>query len=64
MTERGIGLAATTPQEIVEASAALAEALGYTSFWLNHPGQRDGVAGLVPAAAATSAIDLGEGVVP
>ena len=64
MTERGIGLAATTPQEIVEASAALAEALGYTSFWLNHPGQRDGVAGLVPAAAATSAIDLGVGVVP
>jgi alkanesulfonate monooxygenase SsuD/methylene tetrahydromethanopterin reductase-like flavin-dependent oxidoreductase (luciferase family) len=64
MTERGIGLAATTPQDIVEASAALAESLGYTSFWLNHPGQRDGVAGLVPAAAATRSIDLGVGVVP
>jgi alkanesulfonate monooxygenase SsuD/methylene tetrahydromethanopterin reductase-like flavin-dependent oxidoreductase (luciferase family) len=65
MTERGIGLAATTPPEVVSASAALAEELGYRSFWLNHPGgQRDGVAGLAPAAVATTSIDLGVGVVP
>jgi alkanesulfonate monooxygenase SsuD/methylene tetrahydromethanopterin reductase-like flavin-dependent oxidoreductase (luciferase family) len=65
MTERGIGLAATTPPEIVAAAAAQAEELGYRSFWLNHPGgQRDGVAGLAPAAAVTRSIDLGVGVVP
>jgi alkanesulfonate monooxygenase SsuD/methylene tetrahydromethanopterin reductase-like flavin-dependent oxidoreductase (luciferase family) len=65
MTGRGIGLAATTPPEIVAAAAALAEELGYKSFWLNHPGgRRDGVAGLAPAAAATGSIDLGVGVVP
>jgi alkanesulfonate monooxygenase SsuD/methylene tetrahydromethanopterin reductase-like flavin-dependent oxidoreductase (luciferase family) len=65
MTERGIGLAATTSTDIVAAVAARAEELGYRSFWLNHPGgERDGVAGLAPAAAATRSIDLGVGVVP
>src|SRR5439155_7098144 len=41
-----------------------AERLGYGSFWLNHPGRTDGVAGLAVAAAATEQIDLGVGVVP
>jgi alkanesulfonate monooxygenase SsuD/methylene tetrahydromethanopterin reductase-like flavin-dependent oxidoreductase (luciferase family) len=48
----------------VAATAGLAEQLGYRSFWLNHPGRTDGIAGLVVAAAVTSAIDLGVGVVP
>lgn len=64
VTERGVALAAGTAPEVVAATAALAEELGYRSFWLNHPGQRDGVAGLEPAAGATSRIDLGVGVVP
>jgi alkanesulfonate monooxygenase SsuD/methylene tetrahydromethanopterin reductase-like flavin-dependent oxidoreductase (luciferase family) len=65
MTERGIGLAATTPPEIVAAAATQAEELGYRSFWLNHPGgRRDGVAALAPVAAGTRSIDLGVGVVP
>jgi len=64
MTRRGVGLFAGTPAEVIAVTARSAEELGYRSFWLNHPGSIDGVAALSPAAVATSAIDLGVGVVP
>jgi len=62
--ELGFALRADTDGAIVERCAAEAERLGYGSFWLNHPGRTDGVAGLAVAAAATEQIDLGVGVVP
>jgi len=59
-----VALFAGTPSGVVAATAQLAEELGYTSFWLNHPGSTDGVAGLAAAAGTTETIDLGVGVVP
>lgn len=64
MIRRGVALFAGTPADVVATTARSAEEFGYTSFWLNHPGAVDGVARLAPAALATSAIDLGVGVVP
>lgn len=61
---QGFALFAGTAPEIVRASAREAEALGYTSFWVNHPGATDGLAALAPAAAATRRIALGVGVIP
>jgi hypothetical protein len=50
--------------EIIRASAREAEALGYRSFWVNHPGPVDGLGSLAHAAAETRRVDLGVGVVP
>jgi alkanesulfonate monooxygenase SsuD/methylene tetrahydromethanopterin reductase-like flavin-dependent oxidoreductase (luciferase family) len=60
----GFAVAATTAPEIIRASAREAEALGYTSFWVNHPGKIDGLAALAVAAAETRRIQLGVGVIP
>jgi hypothetical protein len=46
----GFALFAATPPEVIRASAREAEALGYDSFWVNHPGPVDGLASLAPAA--------------
>jgi alkanesulfonate monooxygenase SsuD/methylene tetrahydromethanopterin reductase-like flavin-dependent oxidoreductase (luciferase family) len=64
MQARGIALFAGTAPTVVAGTSELAEAIGYSSFWLNHPGSIDGVARLEAAAGATNAIDLGVGVVP
>ncbi len=64
MEGRGIALFAGTASEVVAETARLAEALGYSSFWLNHPGSTDGIARLAAAAEATSELELGIGVVP
>jgi alkanesulfonate monooxygenase SsuD/methylene tetrahydromethanopterin reductase-like flavin-dependent oxidoreductase (luciferase family) len=64
VTSRGVALFAGTDPAVVASTAQLAEELGYTSFWLNHPGRTDGIAGLRPAAEATTSIELGVGVVP
>jgi alkanesulfonate monooxygenase SsuD/methylene tetrahydromethanopterin reductase-like flavin-dependent oxidoreductase (luciferase family) len=64
VTARGIALFAGTDADVVASTARATEELGYASFWLNHPGQTDGIGGLAPAAAATSTVDLGVGVVP
>ncbi len=61
---RGFALFAGTAPEIIQASAREAEALAYSSFWVNHPGSIDGLAALVPAAAQTRHIELGIGVIP
>jgi alkanesulfonate monooxygenase SsuD/methylene tetrahydromethanopterin reductase-like flavin-dependent oxidoreductase (luciferase family) len=60
----GFALFAAAPPEIIRACAREAEALGYTSFWVNHPGKVDGLAALALAAAETRRIDLGIGVIP
>jgi len=60
----GFALFAGTPADVITASAREAEALGYTSFWVNHPGATDGLASLGTAAKATRRIELGIGVIP
>ena len=61
---RGFALFAGTTPEIIRASAREAEALGYSSFWVNHPGSIDGLAALAFGARETKSIELGIGVIP
>jgi alkanesulfonate monooxygenase SsuD/methylene tetrahydromethanopterin reductase-like flavin-dependent oxidoreductase (luciferase family) len=61
---QGWALFAATAPEIIRATAREAEALGYTSFWVNHPGATDGLAALAHAAGETRRIELGVGVIP
>ncbi|MBI4255061.1 MAG: LLM class flavin-dependent oxidoreductase [Candidatus Rokubacteria bacterium] len=61
---QGFALFAGTAPEIVRASAREAEGLGYTSFWVNHPGATDGLAALAHAAGETRRLELGIGVIP
>ncbi len=61
---QGFALFAATPPEVIRASAREAEALGYTSFWVNHPGATDGLAALAQAARETRRIEMGVGVIP
>jgi alkanesulfonate monooxygenase SsuD/methylene tetrahydromethanopterin reductase-like flavin-dependent oxidoreductase (luciferase family) len=60
----GFALFAGTSAEIIRASAREAERLGYSSFWVNHPGATDGLAALAHAAEETKRIALGIGVIP
>lgn len=60
----GFALFAATPAEVIRASAREAEALGYDSFWVNHPGPVDGLASLAHAAKETKRLGLGVGVIP
>src|SRR2546429_400822 len=61
---RGFAVAATVKAEVIAAAAREAEATGYTSFWVNHPGPFDGLASVAVAAKATQRIALGIGVIP
>jgi alkanesulfonate monooxygenase SsuD/methylene tetrahydromethanopterin reductase-like flavin-dependent oxidoreductase (luciferase family) len=61
---QGFALFAAAPSEVISACAREAEALGYTSFWVNHPGSFDGLGALAIAAAQTRRIELGIGVIP
>ena len=60
----GFALFAGTSAEIIRTSAREAEQLGYSSFWVNHPGATDGLASLAHAAGDTKRIALGIGVIP
>jgi alkanesulfonate monooxygenase SsuD/methylene tetrahydromethanopterin reductase-like flavin-dependent oxidoreductase (luciferase family) len=60
----GFALYAGTAADIIRASAREAEALGYSSFWVNHPGSIDGLQALAHAARDTRRIELGIGVIP
>jgi alkanesulfonate monooxygenase SsuD/methylene tetrahydromethanopterin reductase-like flavin-dependent oxidoreductase (luciferase family) len=61
---QGFAVFAGLSPDLIRACAAEAERLGYTSFWVNHPGKTDGLASLAQAAADTSRIELGIGVIP
>src|SRR5687767_15510607 len=61
---QGFALFAAAPSEVISACAREAEALGYTSFWVNHPGSFDGLGALAVAAGDTKRIELGIGVIP
>src|SRR5712692_501632 len=60
----GFALFAGVATDVIRASAREAETLGYTSFWVNHPGATDGLASLGAAAKETRRIELGIGVIP
>jgi alkanesulfonate monooxygenase SsuD/methylene tetrahydromethanopterin reductase-like flavin-dependent oxidoreductase (luciferase family) len=64
MMGHGFALFAGTKPEVIRASAREAESLGYSSFWVNHPGSTDGLAALAHAAQETRRIELGIGVIP
>lgn len=64
MVGHGFALFAGIAPEIISASAREAEGLGYSSFWVNHPGSTDGLAALALAARETQRIELGIGVIP
>jgi alkanesulfonate monooxygenase SsuD/methylene tetrahydromethanopterin reductase-like flavin-dependent oxidoreductase (luciferase family) len=64
MMDQGLALFAGIAPEVIGASAREAEAHGYTSFWVNHPGPTDGLAALAEAARHTRRIELGIGVIP
>src|SRR6266850_69497 len=61
---QGFALFAGVSPSIVRAAAKEAETLGYTSFWVNHPGATDGLVSLAQAAGETRRIALGIGVIP
>lgn len=61
---QGFALFAGAAAEIIRASAREAEALGYSSFWVNHPGPVDGLVALALAARETRRIEIGIGVIP
>ena len=63
-TARGFAVFAGIAPEIIRASAREAEARGFASFWVNHPGPVDGLGALAQAGAETQRIDLGVGVIP
>jgi alkanesulfonate monooxygenase SsuD/methylene tetrahydromethanopterin reductase-like flavin-dependent oxidoreductase (luciferase family) len=62
--EYGFALFAATTPDIIRATAKEAEALGYSSFWVNHPGKTDGLGALAVAAGETKRVELGVGVIP
>ena len=55
---------AAVSNDVIEALAREAEQLGYTSFWVNDIPNNDGLESLAAAAAGTTAIKLGVGVIP
>ena len=61
---QGFAVFAGVSPEIIRASAREAEGLGYSSFWVNHPGSTDGLMALALAARETRRIELGIGVIP
>lgn len=61
---QGFAVFAATPSEVISACAREAEALGYTSFWVNHPGSFDGLGALAVVAGQTRRLELGIGVIP
>lgn len=61
---QGFAVSAGIAPDIIRASAREAEGLGYSSFWVNHPGSTDGLAALAGAASETRRVELGIGVIP
>jgi alkanesulfonate monooxygenase SsuD/methylene tetrahydromethanopterin reductase-like flavin-dependent oxidoreductase (luciferase family) len=60
----GFAMFAAGSADVIRAAAREAEALGYTSFWVNHPGSADGLVPLGLCGRDTKRIGLGVGVIP
>lgn len=63
-TRRGFGVASAISLDVIQASAQAAESLDYVTFWVNDTSSGDGLTALARAAAVTSHIELGVGVIP
>lgn len=61
---RGFGIAGAVNHQVAARLAAAAEAAGYATFWANDTPGGDGLGSLAAAAAVTSSIQLGVGVIP
>lgn len=61
---RGLAVAGEYPVETIIAAATLAEATGYSSFWLSQPPGGDSLAMLGGVAKVTGSIPLGVGAIP
>jgi alkanesulfonate monooxygenase SsuD/methylene tetrahydromethanopterin reductase-like flavin-dependent oxidoreductase (luciferase family) len=61
---RGFGIEAALGHDIVRELAPAAERAGYDTFWVNDEADGDGLAALREAAAVTTSIRLGVGVIP
>lgn len=61
---RGFGVIGALPRDRIRVLAPAAERAGYHTFWVNDEPDGDGLAALREAAAVTSMIRLGVGVIP
>jgi len=61
---QGFALFAGVAPDIITACAREADPVACGSFWVNHPGNTDGLAALAAAARSTTRLDLGIGVIP
>jgi alkanesulfonate monooxygenase SsuD/methylene tetrahydromethanopterin reductase-like flavin-dependent oxidoreductase (luciferase family) len=63
-TGRGLGLAAATPPDVIDAAARSVASGGFDSFWLNNPPQGGAVPLLGSVAPEVQGLHLGVGVIP
>lgn len=62
--QRGLGLPATSPEEVILAGARASAACGFHSFWLNNPPRAHALATLGRIPPIAPALWLGVGVIP
>lgn len=60
---RGFGVAAALPHDVIREIARESELAGYTSFWVNDTPNGDGLQAVAEAARETTLISLGVGVI-
>jgi len=61
---RGFGIAGAVDHQVAARLAVAAEAAGFATFWANDTPGGDGLGSLAAAAAVTTSIQLGVGVIP